>query len=1531
MFANLMIGKVSDGLVQEHPDILAVKHILFKLVKTPKKLDKILKKLDADGTGGLSKQELRIFLASCCQKSGYDMTMATFNELWLSIEHHKTDTEEKIFTDTLGNWLFNNLGLELDKESKENRPIKSTFTKSKKFKNAFQIIVDFVKTQKNLVKIVNDLFQPNKPLENYELSKADLRTFVELCTQTSLDVELITDQLFDELWLSIEHHKTHHEEIANKTFHSWIFEPDSDEHPHIADVKKIIKNTVQTRTRLHTIIDALDKKNTHGLTKTELNTFILDNCKEAKFEVTEKMYNLLWLSIEHHKIMDHDEISSKCLEDWLFEPVQKLRITMLPGYAKRLPPLYVNNIRHAFSQYDTDNTLQMDVEELFKWMILSHKQRGGIKTSDSPTKEDALQLINKLDSDGDGILEYDELILWFKTGYSVWNKANQIQREAFSKSSSDPVRRAMRFLIQVVEWASEITDDEWLPPLHHINLRHQFDEHSQTKLMLDEKELLIWMIELFKRFNSKGDLPTLATARQIIQTHDDDKDKKMQYLELEKWIRSGSCLPQRERAAFANKSDVNRHSVAFLEHVVISTSETIQKKREKVELPKERIKTNRKVDMKRIEKLSKPNRNQFYKPGHKRKKRSRSPIVPINVTKTRAPTVSIPKAARFKPLVKQGPPLSSSDEEDEENEEVEKSPSPQRKKGKHRTADMDYISKLASPRATHTVDITNEGGEQKVGSRDTHTEASIQKEIKRLQKWNDMKNKNIQRRHEEKEELRKDHMFEHCTFKPKLNKYDWKEKVHLEGVPKYTRQNLSPPPTVTVGRYAPIPPPRRRREGQRNEKNKKAVQGYTKIYQQQKIAPPLPGRIRHKKSPQLPIRPSTRGQEYEYDEAIEMNQAPNLSDHKSIVVIDLEEDTLNRGRSTTRKKNTHQRDRSPNSPGFDFNIPSKSLQPTPHLEQQIEQNWKDIEEDEAAIAEVLMNNSPSSFLPKQSQQQPQQQQRQQQLQQQLQPQQLQQYPSQPKQQVQASRIATPPAIPPRQQRSHVKSQQFNSRASVVTPPVRPRGMSNGHSQQVQSSPSPRERRVRYADDVQPPTLPQRRSERKGTRSRTGPGPSQLAHQQQFQQHQQQQQHQQHQQHQPQQKIQQRQTRNEYYNEQYENIIEQVADTVSKAYEIDARQGEIDDETVNNNEYYDSQGESLTISLANKTDVRGPRGRVPPPLNEDERFDVILHRANRQARRSAREREAAEEELLRVEAEDIRLSTSITKAGEVMHTMTTNGDEKRNQNGILKNKSTKLKRYETTLANSLIDKRPPHRRPHDGLSKSRTKESIVHQHPVYRQKSTLKSSINASSSKASRARINKANFNIYGDLDPNAVTGRGTSSMPKLAKTGSFFMDHVENSNRRLERMVTEGWGRIELLQQLEFELLRNEFDSNFSSIETQMKQVRRTERDRKNVAIVQERKKRQARNAELYRQEHGARKQRKPPKKTLAHARNELSLLKQRGTGRMIDNESGGEELFRATDRRSKIYKEKERKKMMVTKRKQDLRKINKREGGLIM
>ena len=94
----------------------------------------------------------------------------------------------------------------------------------------------------------------------------------------------------------------------------------------------------------------------------------------------------------------------------------------------------------------------------------------------------------------------------------------------------------------------------------------------------------------------------------------------------------------------------------------------------------------------------------------------------------------------------------------------------------------------------------------------------------------------------------------------------------------------------------------------------------------------------------------------------------------------------------------------------------------------------------------------------------------------------------------------------------------------------------------------------------------------------------------------------------------------------------------------------------------------------------------------------------------------------------------------------------------------------------------------------------------------------------------------------------------------------------------------------------------------------------------------QRRNAELYRQEHGARKQRKPPKKTLAHARNELSLLKQRGTGRMIDNESGGEEeLFRATDRRSKIYKEKERKKMMVTKRKQDLRKINKREGGLIM
>ena len=1156
----------------------------------------------------------------------------------------------------------------------------------------------------------------------------------------------------------------------------------------------------------------------------------------------------------------------------------KERASKRPG--KQLPPLHEQHLRRGFLQYDIDETLQMNTNELYRWMTFMYENgiKKGNKTSkkkDQPTKEDASDLLSKLDNTGDGTLEYEEIFKWFQQGHQMWNQASLGQRARFEQSTTDSIRRSMDFLINVVSWASRMKKSEWLPRLHRENMKQIFREHSETKESLVEEELLAWMLELhvLAKRDSKSK-PTLATARQIILIHDDDKDGKMQYIELQKWIASGCNLPQTERETFAKTSEINRHSVNFLEDLVHSCANMIQQERKLGEILVQ-TKRTRPADMKRIEKLAKPRSNE-----QKKKKRSRSPIVPVNITKTRAPVASIPRASRFKPLKKEGPLLESSSEEEPESEDEDeeadegeggekgkktkkKSPSKTKKKkgsSKHRKADMTHISKLAQPRilSKHPIEMDEEE-ENKVGSRESHTEESIQKEIQRLQQWNDMKNRNIKRRHKEKEEAIKEHEWEHCTFQPVLNKYDWKEKVKLEIGSNYQRQSLSPPPTVTVGRYAPIPPPRRTRLTRQKNKNKNA--------------PLLPARNnsggsdgngggrngrggkknKNKTPPSLPARSSPRSQSVLRqakltNEDIYANGSPPSLPNRpdpGVMVIDLDEATQiqrhhqqqhqqqheQRGRIRTRDKKKTGRDRSPHSPGFDFDVPAKSL--SPKLPQQ--DGWDIMEDEESAIAQALLNNSPSSFLPSSMS---------------------------IAQQQQRERQEDGPPLPPRHRQ--VKVQQ---RVTVMTPPVRPRANSSLSSDTgLQNSPSPRERRVRYTDggmqNVQsrqedhyhyatggqrppPPPVPQRnkRTNGKGKSRRNGEGASFTTTQQQQQQQQQQ--------------IPPKRDNN--MNNDYNN----------------------DDEIVNSQEYYDDAGQSLSISVARKGDSRGPRGRVPPPLDEEERFDFILHRANRQARQAARDRVAAEEELLRVEAEDIRLTTSMNKAGEVMHRITTNGDAKRTS---ASSTSARLHRYETTLANHLTDKRPPHARPHDGLGTSRTRESIIRQHPIYSKK--VQQGGGEQGGRGGRggrgergSGPKKQSFDIYGDLDPKARTGRGTSSMPKLAKTGSFFMDHVENSNRRLERMVTEGWGRIELLQQLEFELLRNEFDSSFSSMESQISEVRRAERDRKNVMIVKERRRREAVAADLHRQKRGAMKKKRPPKRTLTHARDELSLLK---TGRMV-------------------------------------------------
>jgi hypothetical protein len=332
-----------------------------------------------------------------------------------------------------------------------------------------------------------------------------------------------------------------------------------------------------------------------------------------------------------------------------------------------------------------------------------------------------------------------------------------------------------------------------------------------------------------------------------------------------------------------------------------------------------------------------------------------------------------------------------------------------------------------------------------------------------------------------------------------------------------------------------------------------------------------------------------------------------------------------------------------------------------------------------------------------------------------------------------------------------------------------------------------------------------------------------------------------------------------------------------------------------------------------------KGNVVPKLKEEERFDNIMRQANLQALRVQQQRFQMEHDLLQADAEDIRLSTSINKANELIHHVSIKGTSPTGP-------QRRTHRYETTLANNITDTRPPHRRPHDGLATNRTRASILKQHPVYRHSKSHTSTNKRGNSNNKRAlnnnnkkQIRKKDWNVYADLDPKAMTGRGTTGIPKLAKTGSFFMDHVENSNRRLERMVQQGQGRIELLQQLEFELLRTEFDSNFSSMEMQMNVIKKKERTRQNKMMVRDRKMREKLEEEYNRE---LLKVEKPPAKVLKHARAELELLKRNNVVSRKDRDEEKRKLNQTNEYRKKSQR--------LKKKKNSLRSTNVTEGGTL-
>ncbi len=330
--------------------------------------------------------------------------------------------------------------------------------------------------------------------------------------------------------------------------------------------------------------------------------------------------------------------------------------------------------------------------------------------------------------------------------------------------------------------------------------------------------------------------------------------------------------------------------------------------------------------------------------------------------------------------------------------------------------------------------------------------------------------------------------------------------------------------------------------------------------------------------------------------------------------------------------------------------------------------------------------------------------------------------------------------------------------------------------------------------------------------------------------------------------------------------------------------------------------------------RGRAKRTGPPgettfsglqvrkMDADEKFDAIMDAAQNRAVMASHTRLTAQQELLRgVDPDDLRVRTMLDRAGNIVHSV---ADAKTD---------SRVTRYETLLAQQLTDPRPPHRKVPPVLPGAAKAEgaAVLARHPMYRRRTNTEGKPERNQKGAASPKVRLAGTQPLGTTStdsPNkrrrqlrgqrqltarerrdrgdqaaarkreevraaAVQG-SLHAMPNLARTGSFFMSHVENSNRRLERLVQDGWGRVELLQQLEFELMRAEFDSAFSQIETQMESVRREERDRKNREIVKQARAKQQRMKTAHAVKMNLlAKQKDVPKATLERARYNLRLL----------------------------------------------------------
>ena len=258
--------------------------------------------------------------------------------------------------------------------------------------------------------------------------------------------------------------------------------------------------------------------------------------------------------------------------------------------------------------------------------------------------------------------------------------------------------------------------------------------------------------------------------------------------------------------------------------------------------------------------------------------------------------------------------------------------------------------------------------------------------------------------------------------------------------------------------------------------------------------------------------------------------------------------------------------------------------------------------------------------------------------------------------------------------------------------------------------------------------------------------------------------------------------------------------------------------------------------------------------DDEVFNEVMRRGEIAAQSAASARDLSD--LLNREAADIRLSATVDRAGRVRHLI--NAD--------------RISRYETTLARTLTDDRPPHRQHNHDPNKFSTSKTIA-RHPVYhkarRSRRPNRKQINTNPRKAKTRHLSSQNKSGFVQRNATSYNTNGTN-MPLDIHV------HIDTDKQDLENKILDSYGRIELLQKLEFDLMRQEFGTAITKLSDQVQsRIKNIEKEKSNAFVVNQIRQREERIARKHREKMEALKASKPPRSTLKRAQADLSLLKQ--------------------------------------------------------